>query len=143
LIRRTIRPSRGGPRPATTAISSARRPAGWHRSASPTIAWPHDGIESPNIAVFREQVELFRRLLLKAPPSPEQAGNIDYMLAAGQLFTLVVYAQLILENARIHRLDVDLREQIFAFLISDFSTFALQMILTMKIRRSRRQSTPQ
>jgi acyl-CoA dehydrogenase len=95
----------------------------------PDYRLAYDGIESPNIAVFREQVELFRRLLLKAPPSPEQAGNIDYMLAAGQLFTLVVYAQLILENARIHRLDVDLREQIFAFLISDFSTFALQMIL--------------
>ena len=87
------------------------------------------GMESPNIAVFRDQVELFRRLLIQAPPTPEQAGNIDYMLAAGQLFTLGIYAQLILENARIYKLDPDLRDQIFAFLISDFSTFALQMTL--------------
>lgn len=86
-------------------------------------------IESPNIGIFLEQVELFRRLLVEAPPTKEQAGNIDYMLAAGQLFTLIVYAQLILENAKIYAVDGDLREQIFAFLIRDYSAFALQMIL--------------
>ena len=82
-----------------------------------------------NVAIFLEQVELFRQLLVEAPPTKEQSGNIDYMLAAGQLFTLVVYAQLILENSRIYVLENDLLEQIFAFLIRDFSSFALQMIL--------------
>lgn len=95
----------------------------------PDYRLAYAGMESPNIAIFREQVELLRRLLIEAPPTAGQAGNIDYMLAAGQLFTLVVYAQLILENARISALDGDLLEEIFAFLIRDYSAFALQMIL--------------
>jgi len=95
----------------------------------PDYRLAYKGMESPNIALFRDQVELFRRLLIEAPPTAEQAGNIDYMLAAGQLFTLVVYAQLILENARIYAVNGDLLEEIFAILIRDFSSFALQMIL--------------
>ncbi len=51
------------------------------------------------------------------------------MLAAGELFTLIVYAQLILENAKIYGTDVDVLEQIFIFLVQDFSAQALQMIL--------------
>ncbi|MFH0783466.1 MAG: acyl-CoA dehydrogenase [Pseudomonadota bacterium] len=99
-----------------------------------TVSFPdyrrgYEGMESPNIKVFREQVELFRTLLITAPPSKEQAKNIDYMLAAGELFTLVVYAQLILENAKIYATDADVLEQIFMFLIQDFSAHALQMIL--------------
>lgn len=84
---------------------------------------------SPNIAVFKEQVELFRKLLVSAPPHQKQVQNIDYMLAAGELFTLIVYAQLILENARIYQTDQGVVEQIFAFLVKDFSAFSLQMIL--------------
>ncbi len=95
----------------------------------PDYRLAYQGFESKNIAIFREQVELFRQLLIKAPPTAEQMGNIDYMLAAGELFTLVVYAQLILENSRIYKLGSDLLEQIFDFLIRDYSAFALQMIL--------------
>lgn len=86
-------------------------------------------IDSPNVQIFKEQMELFRTLLICAPPSKEQAGNIDYMLAAGELFTLIVYAQLILENSKIYETDNDLLEQIFTFLVKDYSSFALQMIL--------------
>lgn len=85
--------------------------------------------DSPNIRVFKEQVELFRKLLMTAPPTGEQAKNIDYMLAAGELFTLIVYAQLILENSKIYGTDKDVLEQIFVFLVKDFSSFSLQMIL--------------
>ncbi len=99
------------------------------------IRFPHyrqayTNIDAVNVLIFLEQVELFRTLLIEAPPSAEQAKNIDYMLAAGQLFTLIVYAQLILENAKIYGTDADLLEQIFAFLVRDFSAFALQMVLT-------------
>lgn len=82
-----------------------------------------------NVAIFREQAELFRSLLATAPPDTAQSADIDYMLAAGELFTLIVYAQLILENVRIYRGDDALVEQIFAFLIRDFSGFALRMVL--------------
>jgi len=86
--------------------------------------------DSPNVLLFKEQMELFRSLLIEAPPSREQAKNIDYMLAAGELFTLIVYAQLILENSRIYNTDADVLEQIFTFLVKDYSAFALQMILS-------------
>ena len=75
-------------------------------------------------------MELFRTLLISAPPSKEQAKNIDYMLAAGELFTLIVYAQLILENSKIYGTGKDVLEQIFTFLVKDYSAFALQMILS-------------
>jgi acyl-CoA dehydrogenase len=89
-------------------------------------------IDLPNVQVFREQMELFRTLLISAPPSKEQTKNIDYMLAAGELFTLIVYAQLILENSKIYTTDKYLLEQIFTFLVKDYSAFALQMILSQE-----------
>ncbi|EKD38380.1 MAG: Acyl-CoA dehydrogenase protein [uncultured bacterium] len=98
----------------------------------PDYRLAYEGIDSPNVRVFREQAELFRKLLISAPPSKEQAKNIDYMLAAGELFTLIVYGQLILENARIYRTDRDVLEQIFTFLVKDYSAFALQMNLSQE-----------
>jgi acyl-CoA dehydrogenase len=95
----------------------------------PDYRQAYQGMDSPNVQRFREQVELFRTLLISVPPSREQAANIDYMLAAGEMFTLVVYAQLVLENARLYAVDTDVIEQIFSFLIADFSTSALKMIV--------------
>jgi len=99
-----------------------------------TICFPeytlaYEGWDSPNIRMFYEQVQLFRELLITAPPSESQAKNIDYMLGAGELFTLIVYAQLILENGKIYETDRDVIEQIFSFLIKDYSGYALEMIL--------------
>jgi len=51
------------------------------------------------------------------------------MLGAGELFTLIVYAQLILENGKLYDTDEDVIEQIFSFLVKDYSRFALDMIL--------------
>jgi acyl-CoA dehydrogenase len=96
----------------------------------PDYRLAYKGIDSPNVQLFKEQMELFRTLLITAPPSKEQAKNIDYMLAAGELFTLIVYAQLILENSKIYGTDKNVLEQIFTFLVKDYSAFALQMILS-------------
>ena len=95
----------------------------------PDYRLAYRGVDSPNAKVFAEQVALFRSLLITAPPSREQAANIDYMLAAGELFTLAVYAQLVLENARLYGVDGDIVEQIFTFLVKDFSAQALRMII--------------
>jgi acyl-CoA dehydrogenase len=96
----------------------------------PDYRLAYEGFSSANISLFREQVELFKELLQTAPPDREQLRNIDYMLAAGELFTLIVYAQLILENSRIYQTDKNVMEQIFTFLVKDFSSFALEMILS-------------
>jgi len=89
----------------------------------------YDHYDSANINLFGEQMELFRKLLITAPPTKEQGGNIDYMLAAGELFTLIVYAQLILENSRLYETSMDVVEEIFGLLVKDYSQYALRMIL--------------
>jgi acyl-CoA dehydrogenase len=81
----------------------------------------------PNVKVFAEQVEAFRELLASAPPNEAQMQDTDFLLAGGELFALVVYAQLILENARIYGIEPDLVDQIFDFMVRDFSEFALQL----------------
>ena len=53
--------------------------------------------------------------------------DIDFLLNLGELFTLVAYGQLIIENARIYAIEDDLLDQIFDFMIRDFSKFALQV----------------
>jgi len=49
------------------------------------------------------------------------------LLTLGEIFTLVVYGQLILENAKIYNIDDDTVDQIFDCLIRDFSKFAVQL----------------
>ena len=52
-----------------------------------------------NVAVFREQIDAFTQLVLTAPPTEAQQKDLDYLQILGQLFTQIVYAQLILESA--------------------------------------------
>jgi acyl-CoA dehydrogenase len=81
----------------------------------------------PNVKIFRNQVNLFKESLIKAPSTQEQTKDVDVMLTIGEMFTLVPYAQLILENAKIMNIDEVLVDQIFDFLVRDFSKFALEM----------------
>ncbi len=87
----------------------------------------YNSIDLPNVSVFKEQIETFKMFLVKAPPDKDQAKNIDYMLSLGECFTLVVYGQLILENKPIMGIEDDLIEQIFDFMIRDFSKFAVEI----------------
>ncbi|MFH2133335.1 MAG: acyl-CoA dehydrogenase family protein [bacterium] len=87
----------------------------------------YDSINLPNIALFKEQIEVFKRFMLEATPDEEQSKDIDFLLIVGELFTLVVYGQLIIENARIKNLPDDILDQIFDVMVRDFSRFALQL----------------
>ena len=64
---------------------------------------------------------------MTATPSKEQAKNIDFLLSLGELFTLVAYGQLIIEKAKMENIENDLLDQIFDFMIRDFSKYALQI----------------
>jgi acyl-CoA dehydrogenase len=83
----------------------------------------------PNVALFAEQADAFRELLASDPPGPDQMKDVDFLLAGGNLFAMVVYAQLILENAKIYGLDDDLLGQIFDFMIRDTAQHALALSL--------------
>ena len=81
----------------------------------------------PNVNILKAQIELFKEMCMKAPATPEQGRDIDFILITGELFTLAVYGQLILENAEIYGESDDLIEQIFDCLIRDFSLFATKL----------------
>ncbi|MBJ7341910.1 MAG: acyl-CoA dehydrogenase, partial [Mycolicibacterium sp.] len=81
----------------------------------------------PNVARFYEQAQAFRELLVTAAPDVEQAGDLDFLQNVGHLFSLIVYGQLILEQAALTGLDDDVVDQIFAFQIDDFNTYAVAL----------------
>lgn len=96
----------------------------------------------PNVAVFREQIDAFTQLVMNAPPTEEQQKDLDYLQVLGQLFTQIVYAQLILESAAL-ALDhgqtragsvsdlSDLTEahvdRMVAVFVNDMSTYAVEL----------------
>jgi len=85
------------------------------------------GVDLPNANVFKRQIRYLKTLLAVARPSKAQAEDIDFLLNLGELFTLVVYGQLIIENAAIYAVDEDLLDQIFDVIVRDFSRYALQL----------------
>jgi acyl-CoA dehydrogenase len=87
----------------------------------------YDSVDLPNANVFKKQIRYLKAMLAVARPSKEQAKDIDFLLNLGELFTLVVYGQLIIENARIYAIDDDLLDQIFDVFVRDFARYALQL----------------
>lgn len=83
--------------------------------------------DTPNVALFLQKAEKFKAMLAELPPSREQSQDVDYLLAGGQIFALVVYAQLILENAEIYGLGNDVVDEIFDALCRDFSRYAMEL----------------
>jgi acyl-CoA dehydrogenase len=90
----------------------------------------------PNVNLFQEQITMFKEFLVNAGPNDAQTKDVDFLLSLGEIFTLVVYGQLLLENSRIYEIEHELVDQIFDFLVRDFSRFALQLY-------SKPSSTPQ
>jgi acyl-CoA dehydrogenase len=86
-----------------------------------------DRWDLPNVNLFQEQIAIFKEFLMMAKPNKEQQKDVDFLLALGEIFTLVVYGQLILENAEIYEIDPDIVNQIFDFMVRDFAKFALEL----------------
>jgi acyl-CoA dehydrogenase len=81
----------------------------------------------PNVAVFIKQINLFKEMLEKAGPDKAQDKDPSFSLPLGEMFSVVVYGQLILEQAELSRIDPDIINQIFDFMVRDFARFALQI----------------
>ncbi|MFE1859368.1 acyl-CoA dehydrogenase family protein [Streptomyces anandii] len=81
----------------------------------------------PNVTRFREQADALCEFVRTAAPGEEQARDLDLLLAVGQLFALVVHGQLILEQAALTQLDEDVLDELFAVLVRDFSTHAVEL----------------
>ncbi|GAA0617515.1 acyl-CoA dehydrogenase [Kutzneria viridogrisea] len=89
----------------------------------------------PNVALFTEQANAFVELLSTAAPDAAQQGDMDFTLTLGELFTLIVYGQLILEQAEILGVDSHLVGAVFDVLVRDFSRHAVEL-------HGKRSSTP-
>ncbi|MFT5718239.1 MAG: acyl-CoA dehydrogenase [Oleiphilaceae bacterium] len=83
----------------------------------------------PNVSIFKKQISIFKKMLMVARPNKNQIKDIDFLLIVGELFTLVAYGQLILESWDKNEIDDDLIDQIFDFMVRDFSKYALQLYL--------------
>jgi acyl-CoA dehydrogenase len=81
----------------------------------------------PNVATFISQIEIFKDMLEKAGPDKMQEMDPTFSLPLGEMFSIVVYGQLILEQAKFDNLDPDILNQIFDFMVRDFARFALQI----------------
>lgn len=81
----------------------------------------------PNVARFADQIRALQALFTTAAPDTEQQRDLDFMLVIGHLFTLVVYGQLILEQAELRGLDHHVVDQIFDVQVRDFSGYAIEL----------------
>ncbi len=81
----------------------------------------------PNVALLRDQIDVLAEMLASATPDAVQQKDIDFAFGVGQLFALVPYAQLILEEAQMARVDEPLLDEIFALLVRDFNTYAVEL----------------
>jgi len=87
-------------------------------------------VHLPNVEIFKVQIDALKALLVGCPPDPAQARDMDFLLALGELFTLVAYGQLILEGAALQGADDHLIDQIFDVMVRDFSRYALALYST-------------
>jgi len=81
----------------------------------------------PNVALLREQIDVLAEMLASATPDAAQQKDVDFAFGVGQLFALVPYAQLILEEAPLSAVDETLIDEIFGLLVRDFNVYAVEL----------------
>jgi acyl-CoA dehydrogenase len=84
--------------------------------------------ELPNVAVFREQAESLLDLVQNVSLTTEQmSSDLDFQQSLAQLFTLLPYGQLILEQAELAAIESDIVDLVFETLVRDFSATAVEL----------------
>jgi acyl-CoA dehydrogenase len=85
------------------------------------------GFSEPNVRRFVNQAERFCEFLTGAAPDAAQSKDLDFMLTVGEIFTLIAYGSLILEQARVDRVSSELIDEIFDFQVRDLSRHATNL----------------
>lgn len=88
----------------------------------------YEGVNLPNVNRFKEQISVFRELIGNECPDDSLRKNMDYMLNYGEIFTMIVYAQLVLEGAKLNNVADDLIDQIFKLFVKDVNRYALNQV---------------
>jgi acyl-CoA dehydrogenase len=82
----------------------------------------------PNVKVYMEQIEAYKEyLMVSGPDLGKQMMDFDYLLAVGELFTMVAYGQLIIESAKIEGISDEIMNQMFDLFVRDFSAYAVEL----------------
>jgi acyl-CoA dehydrogenase len=81
----------------------------------------------PNVAAFMKQIDIFKEMLERAGPDKAQDMDPSWSLPVGEMFSIVVYGQLILEQVGISGIDSAILNQMFDFMVRDFARFAMQI----------------
>ncbi|HIF9128157.1 TPA: acyl-CoA dehydrogenase family protein [Photobacterium damselae] len=87
----------------------------------------YDAVKLENVEIFKQQIAAFKDYLLHHSPSQDQARDVDYILAMGECFTMIVYGHLILERAQHLATEDILINEIFDVLVRDMSHYALTL----------------
>lgn len=103
----------------------AQKVGGLAKVHFPDYRKAYEGVDLPNVKRFLAQIEEFRALLAEGAPDESLLKNMDHMLNYGEIFTMIVYAQLVLEGAKLNDIDERLVDQIFAVFVKDVDKFAL------------------
>ena len=82
----------------------------------------------PNVKVYMEQIQAYKEfLMVSGPDLAKQMQDFDYLLAVGELFTMVAYGQLIIESAKIEGVSDEILNQMFDVFVRDFSAYAVEL----------------
>ena len=82
----------------------------------------------PNVARFREQADALVAMIGDAALTPDQmTADLDFQQSMAQLFTLIPYGQLILEQAHLDDTPQDVVDTVFETLVRDFSATAIEL----------------
>ncbi|MEA1961639.1 MAG: acyl-CoA dehydrogenase family protein [Bacillota bacterium] len=82
----------------------------------------------PNVKVYMEQIEAYKEYLMVSDKDlGKQMLDFDYLLAVGELFTMVAYGHLIIESAKIEGVSDEVMNQMFDLFIRDFSAYAVEL----------------
>ena len=87
----------------------------------------------------QKQINIFKEFLEKAGPDKVQDMDPSWSLPLGEMFSIVVYGQLILEQAELDDTERDIINQIFDFMVRDFASFALQIYGNPSSREEQRE----
>jgi acyl-CoA dehydrogenase len=75
-----------------------------------------------------EQIDAYKEyLMVSGAGLAEQMKDFDYLLAVGELFTMVAYGQLIIESAKMEGVPDEVMNQMFDVFVRDFTAFAIDL----------------
>ncbi|MGE5415729.1 MAG: acyl-CoA dehydrogenase family protein [Acidobacteriota bacterium] len=82
----------------------------------------------PNVKIFMDQIAAYKEyLMVSGADLSKQMMDFDYLLAVGELFTMVAYGALIIESAKIEGISDEVMNQMFDVFVRDFSMYALEL----------------